>query len=105
MVECFAMLDRTRHSTSPVCAPPVSAAANSRSPTHPAPDTRRRLHVYTSDQPVILTEPPQNSPESREQAAEVMFESLDVPALHIGVQAQLALYADYAARQAMGSQV
>uniref|UniRef100_A0A1D1ZN60 Actin-related protein 3 n=1 Tax=Auxenochlorella protothecoides TaxID=3075 RepID=A0A1D1ZN60_AUXPR len=66
--------------------------------------TYRRLHVYTSDQPVILTEPPQNSPESREQAAEVMFESLDVPALHIGVQAQLALYADYAARQAMGSQ-
>jgi len=42
---------------------------------------------------VVLTEPPLNPPENREYAAEVMFETFNVPALHIAVQAVLALVA------------
>ena len=40
----------------------------------------------------ILTEPPMNSPENREQMAEIMFETFGVKGLFIGVQATLALY-------------
>ena len=39
------------------------------------------------------TEPPLNPPENREYTAEVMFETFNVPGLHIGVQAVLALTA------------
>jgi len=42
---------------------------------------------------VVLTEPPMNTPENREQMAEIMFETFDVNGLFIGVQAVLALYA------------
>ena len=41
----------------------------------------------------ILTEPPMNTPENREQIAEIMFETFNVKGLFIGVQATLALYA------------
>ena len=41
----------------------------------------------------ILTEPPMNTPENREQIAEIMFETFNVKGLFIGVQASLALYA------------
>lgn len=41
----------------------------------------------------ILTEPPMNTPENREQIAEIMFETFNVKGLFIGVQAALALYA------------
>mmetsp|Transcript_5359 Transcript_5359/g.12806 ORF Transcript_5359/g.12806 Transcript_5359/m.12806 type:complete len:423 (+) Transcript_5359:58-1326(+) len=41
---------------------------------------------------VLLTEPPMNSPDNREQTAEIMFETFNVAGLHIGVQAVLALY-------------
>jgi len=34
-----------------------------------------------------------NTPENREQMAEIMFETFNVPALYIGVQAVLALLA------------
>lgn len=40
----------------------------------------------------ILTEPPLNTPENREQMAEIMFETFGVKGLFIGVQATLALY-------------
>ncbi len=42
---------------------------------------------------MVLTEPPMNTPENREQMAEIMFETFQVPGLFIGVQAMLALYA------------
>ena len=53
---------------------------------------------------VLLTEPPMNPPETREQIAEIMFETFNVKGLHIGVQAVLALYsnwenADYDSKQ------
>uniref|UniRef100_A0A7S3JGF0 Actin-related protein 3 n=1 Tax=Euplotes harpa TaxID=151035 RepID=A0A7S3JGF0_9SPIT len=42
---------------------------------------------------MVLTEPPMNTPENREQMAEIMFETFGVPGLFIGIQAILALYA------------
>jgi len=44
----------------------------------------------------VLTEPPKNSPENREQMAEIMFETFNVNGLYIGVQAILALFAQRA---------
>jgi actin-related protein 3 len=44
----------------------------------------------------ILTEPPLNTPENREQMAEIMFETFGVKGLFIGVQATLALYSQIA---------
>lgn len=55
--------------------------------------------MFPEDQPIILTEPPLNPPEARELTAEIMFETFDVPGLHIGVQAVLALYASFAAAE------
>jgi Actin and related proteins len=43
----------------------------------------------------VLTEPPMNPPENREQMAEIMFETFGVKGLHIGVQAVLALYSNW----------
>jgi actin-related protein 3 len=44
---------------------------------------------------VLLTEPPLNPPENREYTAEIMFETFNVPGLHIAVQAVLALQASW----------
>lgn len=54
------------------------------------------LRCDPGEQAVLLTEPPLNSPENREYTAEVMFETFNVPHLHIGVQATLALTASLA---------
>lgn len=59
----------------------------------------RYLRVDTSEQPVILTEPPLNAPENRELTAEIMFETFNVPGLYIGMQALLALYASLLAER------
>lgn len=59
--------------------------------------------MYPEDQAVLLTEQALTTPEAREHAAEILFESLDVPRLHIAPQPQLALYADYALRQGEGA--
>lgn len=40
----------------------------------------------------VLTEPPMNPPENRENIAEIFFETFNVPALFIGVQAVFALF-------------
>lgn len=40
-----------------------------------------------------------NPPENRETAAEIMFETFNVPGLCIGVQAVLSLYAAFAAAE------
>jgi len=44
---------------------------------------------------VVLTEPPMNPPENREQIAEIMFETFGVKGLHIGVQAVMSLYSNW----------
>ena len=56
----------------------------------------------SEDHNFVLTEPPLNPPENRETAAEIMFETFNVPGLHIGVQAVLALYAAFAAAKDSG---
>jgi len=57
----------------------------------------RCLYGYLQCNPeehyMLLTEPPLNPPENREYAAEIMFETFQVPGLYIGVQAVLALIA------------
>lgn len=57
----------------------------------------KSIHQYLRCEPedhrFILTEPPMNTPENREQIAEIMFETFNVKGLFIGVQAALALYA------------
>jgi len=51
------------------------------------------LQANPEEHYMLLTEPPLNPPENREFAAEVMFETFQVPGLYIGVQAVLALIA------------
>jgi len=48
---------------------------------------------------MLLTEPPLNPPENREYTAEIMFETFNVPALYIAVQAVLALCASLLTKQ------
>jgi actin-related protein 3 len=56
----------------------------------------RAIHSYLRCEPeehnFILTETPLNTPENRDQMAEIMFETFNVKGLYIGVQATLALY-------------
>jgi hypothetical protein len=42
------------------------------------------MRVDPEDHYFLLTEPPFNTPENREQTAEIMFETYKVPGLHIG---------------------
>lgn len=53
------------------------------------------LRCDPEEHALLLTEPPLNAPENREFTAEIMFESFNVPALYIGVQAVLALAASW----------
>lgn len=53
------------------------------------------LRVEPEDHYFLLTEPPLNPPENREQTAEIMFESFNVAGLYIAVQAVLALAASW----------
>lgn len=53
------------------------------------------LRAEPEDHYFLLTEPPLNPPENREYTAEIMFESFNVPGLHIAVQAVLALAASF----------
>jgi actin-related protein 3 len=62
------------------------------------------LRADPEDHYMVLTEPPMNTPENREQMAEIMFETFGVPGLFIGVQAVLALYAGvYASKSGDGN--
>eukprot|EP00727_Mastigamoeba_balamuthi_P000974 m51a1_g10874 putative actin (356) ;mRNA; f:8841-10027 len=51
------------------------------------------LRVGPEGQPVLLSEPPRGPRADREAAAQLLFESFGVPALHVALQAVLALYA------------
>jgi len=47
--------------------------------------------------PILLTETPLDTPENREQVAEILFETFNVPALNtISVQAVLSLASSWA---------
>ena len=53
------------------------------------------LRTDPEDHYFLLTEPPLNTPENRENTAEIMFETFNVPGLYIAVQAVLALAASW----------
>jgi len=55
--------------------------------------TYDELNVVQEEHPVLLTEPPLNPRSNRAKAAEIFFETFNVPAFYVQVQAILSLYA------------
>ncbi|XP_073511491.1 actin, cytoplasmic-like [Phyllobates terribilis] len=51
------------------------------------------LQIQSNESPVLLSEAPFNPRSNREIMAEVMFESFNVPAMYVALQATLSLYA------------
>lgn len=54
---------------------------------------KEQLQTFPEEHPVLLTEAPLNPRRNRERAAEIFFETFNVPALFISIQAVLSLYA------------
>ncbi|XP_041968772.1 alpha-centractin [Aricia agestis] len=55
--------------------------------------SKDQLSTFSEEHPVLLTEAPMNPRRNREKAAEVFFETFNVPALFLSMQAVLSLYA------------
>ncbi|XP_075913653.1 beta-centractin [Petromyzon marinus] len=55
--------------------------------------SKEQLQTFSEEHPVLLTEAPLNPRKNRERAAEIFFETFNVPALFISMQAVLSLYA------------
>lgn len=55
--------------------------------------SKDQLATFSEEHPVLLTEAPLNPRKNREKAAEIFFESFNVPALFVSMQAVLSLYA------------
>ncbi|EGS18247.1 putative actin-related protein [Thermochaetoides thermophila DSM 1495] len=51
------------------------------------------LKTLSEEHPVLLTEPPLNPRSNRDTAAQILFETFNVPALYCSIQAVLSLYA------------
>ncbi|KAF7239368.1 Actin [Varanus komodoensis] len=54
---------------------------------------KRGLRIRAWERPVLLTEAPLNPAPNRETMTEIMFEHFQVPAMFVGLQAMMALYA------------
>lgn len=59
----------------------------------PPPLTPSPRLTWPAQHPVLLTEPPLNPRSNRDTAAQILFETFNVPALHTSIQAVLSLYA------------
>jgi len=55
--------------------------------------SKDQLQIFSEEHPVLLTEAPLNPRKNREKAAEIFFETFNVPALFVSLQAVLSLYA------------
>eukprot|EP00096_Caligus_rogercresseyi_P004907 TRINITY_DN1954_c0_g1_i1.p1 TRINITY_DN1954_c0_g1~~TRINITY_DN1954_c0_g1_i1.p1 ORF type:complete len:377 (+),score=123.16 TRINITY_DN1954_c0_g1_i1:261-1391(+) len=55
--------------------------------------SKDQLHTFSEEHPVLLTEAPLNPRRNREKSAEIFFETFNVPALFLSMQAVLSLYA------------
>jgi len=55
--------------------------------------SKDQLQTFSEEHPVLLTEAPLNPRRNREKAAELFFETFNVPALFVSMQAVLSLYA------------
>lgn len=55
--------------------------------------SKDQLSTFAEEHPVLITESPVNPRRNRERTAEILFETFNVPALFISMQAVLSLYA------------
>lgn len=55
--------------------------------------SKDQLSTFSEEHPVLLTEAPLNPRKNREKSAEMFFETFNVPALYVSMQAVLSLYA------------